>query len=181
MGGPGVTEKERQVRWMLRIFEKAVTKGDNRPGWHSAQGVDEFESVLSRAGLIQIGQWRMQEEAPDLREEQGPQQRCLRVVRELFEEVQAMLRSCPESEARILLEALRSSCSSAYPIWYDESQLKALNQFALSLWKVVDDVRGRKLFASESDAWWLMGHVQDGCVEILVGHYDSRRVHELFG
>ena len=94
--GPA-TEKEQQVQWMIRIFERAV------PG---ALGPDvkEFVSVLIKAGLTQIGRWRMaepphlREEAPHLREEapqlreESPhqrQQRYLRVVRGVFDDIQA--------------------------------------------------------------------------------------------
>ena len=157
---------------MLDICEKAVYRGDTRPGWPPDQGVDTFGSVLSRAGLIQIGQWRMQhEEAPHLMAEQGLQQRCLRKIRLLFEEAQEMLSDCPESEARRFLEALWSSCSSSQFVWSDESLLKTLKRRAEALWKVVEDVRQRKLFLDGSDAWWLMWHVQKGCVEIQTGRY----------
>ena len=172
LGGPAVTDKEQQVRWMLDICEKAVNRGDNQPGWPPDQGVDTSGSVLSRAGLIQIGQWRMQhEEAPHLRAEQGLQQRCLQTVRLLFEEAQAMLSDCPESEARSFIEAFWSSCSSSHFVWSDESLLKTLKWCAQALWNVVDDVKQRTLFLNGSDAWWLMWHVQKGCVEIQTGRY----------
>ena len=168
---------------MLGIFEAAASKGDDVPRWHPEQGVDAFECELRRAGLTQIGQWRMEEEAPHLSgvlEEVGPQQRCLKVVRGVLEGVQAIREPYDhvrrESEVGSLLEALRSSCLIANPVQPDKSQVK---QFARALLKVVDDVRTR--FRKHGDVWWLLEHLQYGCVEIIAFDDNCRRVHEQYG
>ena len=160
-----VTEKEQQVVWLINIFRDAVPR-ESRPD------VAEFVSVLRMARLTQIGHWRMEEDAPQLREEEGPQQRYLRAVRGVFDDVQANRCFRPECEVGILCEALQLSCKlSTPPAWRHHSQRK---QFARALRVVVDDVSKQALFCREGAMGQLLRFLQYECRALFGDEtYDS--------